>query len=455
MPRSVVHTHVSDLPHPAARILDVEEASPADEAGLVPGCLIEAVDGKPLRDILDWQWYSDDYVITLSYIDLDGDCGEVELVRDAGEGWGITFDGAVFDGIRTCKNACVFCFMRQLPENSRDTLMLRDDDWRLSFLQGNFVTLTNLSDEDADTIIERNISPLRVSLHSVTPEVRQKMIGKHAPRGLEMAEKLMAGGVKLHCQIVLVPEMNDAAELAHTLAWAYLREGIENVGIVPLGFTRHQTHFEKSYDDPADAQAIIELVEPFQRHAVVHRGYPWVYLADEFYCNAYPQDVLAHIPSAEHYGDFPLFEDGIGIVRTQIDEWQESLEAQRSLATVLDRENVRVHYVLGEAQRGVMDALVDASPLAGRLVPLFVENEYFGGNVGVTGLLCGRDVARTLCEVPPRDFVALPRIMFNADGLTLDDMTVDDIRDTAGMPVAVVSCSALEYLAELEELVAG
>uniref|UniRef100_UPI0025F21F20 DUF512 domain-containing protein n=1 Tax=uncultured Slackia sp. TaxID=665903 RepID=UPI0025F21F20 len=393
--------------------------------------------------------------VTLSYIDTQGDAGEVQLYRDEGESWGITFDGAVFDGIRTCKNACVFCFMRQLPKESRDTLVLRDDDWRLSFLQGNFVTLTNLSDEDADTIIERQISPLRVSLHAVSPDVRQKMIGKHAPRGIEMIERLLEGGIELHVQIVLVPDMNDGAELARTLAWVYLREGIKNVGIVPLGFTKHQTLFEKSFDASEDARAVIEAVEPFQRHAQAEKGYPWVYLADEFYCNAYPGEVLAHVPPTEHYGDFSMFEDGIGIVRTQMDEWAACVEAQHRLAAVLEEENARVYYVLGEAQRGVTDALLQDSPLRDLLVPLFVKNEHFGGNVDVTGLLCGSDVARAIRGVSAHDFVVVPRIMFNADGVTLDDMTVDDIRDTAGMPVTVVSCSAAEYLNEIEELIAG
>lgn len=440
---------------PCARILSVEEGSPADDAGFTPGCIITAVDGNPLRDILDWQWYSDGDFVTLSYIDTDGDAGDVELERDEGESWGIVFDGAVFDGIRTCRNACMFCFMRQLPEEARDTLVLRDDDWRLSFLQGNFVTLTNLSDEDAETIIERQISPLRVSLHAVSPEVRAKMIGKHASRGIEMLERLLEGGIEVHAQIVLVPGVNDGAELARTLAWAYVREGIRNVGIVPLGFTKHQTRFEKSFNDPDDARAVIEGVEPFQRHAIDERGFPWVHLADEFYCNAFPEDVLSHVPPASYYGDFSMFEDGIGIVRTQIEEWASSVDAQESLASALDEEGVRVYYVLGEAQRGVFDALVDSSPLAGHLVPLFVSNEHFGGNVDVTGLLCGGDVARAIRGVSPHDFVVLPRIMFNVDGMTLDDMTVDDIRDTAGMPVSVVSCSVAEFTAEIEELVAG
>lgn len=439
----------------AAVILEVEEGSPADDAGFTPGCKICAVDGQPLRDVLDWQWYTADDEITLSYIDLDGDEGEVVLEREEGESWGITFDGAVFDGIRTCRNACVFCFMRQLPEESRDTLVLRDDDWRLSFLQGNFVTLTNLSDEDADTIIERNIAPLRVSLHAVTPELRKKMIGKHAPHGIAMLERLLEGGIEVHAQIVLVPGVNDGDELKKTLAWAYMHDNIRNVGIVPLGFTKHQTRFEKSFNEADDARAVVETVEPFQAYAIEERGHPWVHLADEFYCNAYPGDVLRHIPPARNYGDFSMFEDGIGILRSQMMEWEQNGDAIEHLARMLDECGARVYYVFGEAQRDGMGALIEESPLAGRLVPLFVKNEYFGGNVDVTGLLCGCDVARAIRGVSAHDFVVLPRVMFNADGFTLDDMTVDDIRDSAGMPVTVVSCSVPEYLAQIEELVEG
>lgn len=439
----------------AAVILEVEEGSPADDAGFEPGCKICAVDGQPLRDVLDWQWYTADDEITLSYIDLDGDEGEVVLEREEGESWGITFDGAVFDGIRTCRNACVFCFMRQLPEESRDTLVLRDDDWRLSFLQGNFVTLTNLSEEDAKTIVERRISPLRVSLHAITPDLRKKMIGKHAPHGITMLERLLEGGIEVHAQIVLVPGVNDGDELKKTLAWAYTHAGIENVGIVPLGFTKHQMRFEKSFNEPDDARAVVEAVEPFQAYATEERGHPWVHLADEFYCNAYPGDVLRHIPPAENYGDFSMFEDGIGILRSQMMEWGQNGDAIERLARVLDERGARVYYVFGEAQRDGMGALIEESPLAGRLVPLFVKNEYFGGNVDVTGLLCGCDVARAIRGVSAHDFVVLPRIMFNADGFTLDDMTVDGIRDSAGIPATVVSCSVPEYLAQIEELVEG
>ena len=333
--------------------------------------------------------------------------------------------------------------------------MLRDDDWRLSFLQGNFTSLTALADEEADESIERHVSPLRVSLHCITPEVRRTMIGRHAPHGVEMMEKLLAGGIEMYMQIVLVPGINDGRELMKTLTWAYTHEGVANVGIVPIGFTKHQTRFERSFTEPDQAREVIDIVSRFQAHAQAERGCAFAYLADEFYCNAYPDDLLDHLPPSSHYGDFDMFEDGIGIIRATVNEWEEAGEGIDALARALEEEDAHVYYVLGCAQKPAFTPIVESSPLAGRLMPLYVENEYFGGNVNVTGLLTGTDVARALRGVSARDYVVLPRVMFNADMMTLDDMTVDDIRDAAGMPVTVVSCDPKEYVHQSEELVRG
>ncbi len=442
-------------PEGGGTIISVAPGSPFDDAGFTPGCKVLAVDGNPLRDVLDWRWYADGDEICVSYVDSDGEAGEIELVRDEGEDWGIDFDGAVFDKIKTCRNACVFCFMRQLPEDARDSLVLRDDDWRLSFLQGNFVTLTNLKESDFEEIVERHISPLRVSLHCVTPELRARMIGKHAPHGIEMLERLLEAGIEFDAQIVLTPGYNDGAELQKTLTWAYMHPGITNVGIVPLGYTKHQQAFDQSYNDAETARGVIESVELMQKHAQEERGFPWVYAADEFYCNAYPDSLLEHLPPTEHYGDFSMFEDGIGITRTSVDEWMRCADAIEHLAQVLEEYDARVYYIFGEAQIPCMVRLMNEAPTAGRLVPLVVHNDHFGGNVDVTGLLCGYDIAMAIRGVSADDFVVVPKIIFNSDGYTLDDMTVDDIRDTAGVVVSVVSCSVPEYLAEIEELVAG
>lgn len=448
-----------------ALVAAVEPGSPADDAGFAPGCRILAVDGHPLRDLIDWRWLSADDAIEVSYVDLDGDAGEVELERDEGEGWGFEFDGAVFDGVKQCRNACTFCFMRQLPKGLRPSLYLRDDDFRLSFLSGTFVTLTNLSADDERRIVEQRISPLRVSLHAVSPDVRRALMGRHAQHGLDALERLLAVGIQAHAQIVLVPGANDGDALRETLAWAWARPGILNVGIVPLGYTRHQRAFDRSFNEPGAARAVLNLIEPFRRRARAERGTPWVFAADEFYRSAFCDALLDNLPPTDDYGDFSMFEDGIGIVRSRADEWRAAHEAgiARECARALKAADARARYVAGEALRGHFDALLAESPLSGLMEPLYVENAFFGGNVDVTGLLAGDDVARAIRaaaasegasagEGGARTLFLLPQVMFNDDGLTLDGLTLEDVSEAAGCPASVVSCNPNEYLAETARL---
>ena len=218
---------------PRALVCAVAPESPADDAGFEPGCYVTSVDGRPVRDLIDWRWLASDDVVELGYIDLDGEEGVVELAREEGEDWGFEFEGVVFDGVRQCRNACMFCFMRQLPDGMRPALTLRDDDFRLSFLSGTFVTLTNLSAAEEKRILEQRISPLRVSLHASDAEVRRHIIGRHAQHGLDALDRLLAAGIQFHAQIVLMPGENDGEVLSRTLSWAWERPGILDVCIVP------------------------------------------------------------------------------------------------------------------------------------------------------------------------------------------------------------------------------
>ena len=448
---------------PRALIESVIPESPADDAGFEPGCYLTSVDGEPIRDLIDWRWLSADDEITVGYIDLDGDTGEVELFRDEGEDWGFEFDGIVFDGVKQCRNACIFCFMRQLPDDMRPSLTLRDDDFRLSFLAGTFVTFTNLSAEDEARIVEQAISPLRVSLHASNPEVRRRIIGKHAAHGIEVLDRLLAHGIEFHAQIVLMPEENDGDVLRETLEWAYARPGILDICIVPLGFTKHQTCFTKSFDDPAAARAAMDVIRPIQQRALAERGTLWAFAADEFYCNAYGEALVEHVPPAENYGEFDMFEDGVGIVRSFVDDWEracsDGLDVQAARA--LRAAGARVRYIAGYATRGFMARLMRESAAAEVLSPLFVKNEFFGGNVDVTGLLCGCDIAGAIraeiaAAMPAGAsgnlLFAIPRVIFNDDGVTLDDMTIADIEKAAGARVAVVSCNGSEFLPEIARL---
>lgn len=417
-----------------APVIAVDEGSPAYDAGFEAGCLITAVDGNPVRDIIDWRWLTSDEAITVSYMDNDRDTGEVVLEREPGEDWGFSFDGAVFDDTRTCVNACKFCFMRQLPKGMRGALSLRDDDFRLSFLDGTFVTLTNLTDGDIERIVEQRLTPLRVSLHAVDPQVRASLIGKNAEAAIENLQRLLDAGIEFDAQIVLAPDVNDGDVLEETLAWAYARPGIKTVGIVPLGFTKHQDRFHKSFDAPEDALRIIGQIAPWQRHAFEERGEHWVYAADEFYRNAYGERVLSELPDEDFYGDFSMYEDGIGIIRSAVDAFEEAREsgAVQRCADALASNNVHARYLCGEAMTPYVNQLFCQAGLEGLLDPLVVPNDFFGGNVNVTGLLCGEDIARMIKKNEPTDLYFIPSVIFNVDGLTLDGWTLDDIRAHVG-----------------------
>lgn len=443
-----------------AKIVGVAPDSPAFDAGFEPGCYLTSVEGEPLRDIIDWRWFASDDVVEVGYVDLDGDEGTVELVREPGEDWGFEFEGVIFDKVKLCRNACTFCFMRQLPDDMRPSLSMRDDDFRLSFLAGTFVTLTNLKPEDEARIIEQRISPLRVSLHVSNPEVRRAMIGKHAQHGIDALDRLLEAGVEVHAQIVLCPGDNDGDVLRETLAWAYERPGILGIGIVPLGFTKHQTCFQESFNEPSLAKAVVDVVRPFQEQALAQRQTPWVYLADEFYNNAFGVDLLENLPETNFYGDFSMFEDGIGIIRSMVDDWEAMLDsgAADECAWVLKEAGMVAHLVVGYAMQPFFDLLIQASPLAGCLKALTVENRYFGGNVDVTGLLCGCDIAdavRNCREAGDTDLFCVMRVIFNDNGVTLDDATLEDMGNRAGRPLRVVSCNPTEFIEEITKIAAS
>ncbi|MCL1799292.1 MAG: DUF512 domain-containing protein [Eggerthellaceae bacterium] len=445
------------MPPSSAYIAEVCPGSPADDAGLRAGCRVTSVDGYPLRDIIDWRWHAAADSVEVVYEGADGISGVAALERDPGESWGLGFEDIVFDGVMTCTNACVFCFMRQLPPGMRPSLYLRDDDFRLSFLQGTYITCTNITAADEARIVEQHISPLRVSLHAVTPAVRAELIGPYAAYGLAVCERLLAAGIELHMQIVLVPGVNDGEELKKSLEWAWGHPGVLDVAVVPLGFTKHQDRFSSSYDDAPAARQVLADIAPFQERSAIERGGPWVFAADELYCNAYPHDVLGHLPPADYYGDYELFEDGIGMIRATVEAWGAAQAAAALLAKRLSAASCTIGWIAGCAQRGFLEPLLADSPLYGLLVPLFVRNDFFGGNVNVTGLLCGADILAAI-EVLLQggggpDIVAIPSVVFNECGLTLDDMSLEDMQSACKVRLAVVSCNPTDYLEEMAALV--
>ena len=339
--------------------------------------------------------------------------------------------------------------MAMLPPEARATLTLRDDDYRLSFLQGNFVTLTNVSDEEAERIVACGLSPMNVSIHAITPEVRRSLIGRHADRGIEVLERLLAGGIEVHAQIVLCPGINDGAELAATLDWAEARPGITSLAVVPLGYTKHSRRFNRSYsDDPEAAREVVRLIEPYQRRAREALGITRFQLSDEFYVAA-----RLEVPPAETYDGYPQFYDGIGMLRSFLDE---AALVARSRAAELARidaclgeKNLRLLLVCGEAAAETIDVFARLLSPSGRASVTAIRNDYFGGDVNVTGLIVSEDLLAQLPKDLNGMLVVLPEVMFNFDKLTLDGDTQERILDELerrGARAIVSVTSPTDYL---------
>jgi putative radical SAM enzyme (TIGR03279 family) len=441
----------------------VEEGSPAFAAGLRPDDRIVAVDAHQLADVLDWQWYSEGDEILVDVARGDESL-RLAMCRRPGQRWGVEFRAALFDGVRTCRNACAFCFVTQLPKGLRRSLYVRDDDFRLSFMQGNFVSLTNLSDADVSRIIEQALSPLYFSLHAVTAEVRQRLVCARDDRALERAEQLLDAGVDLHVQIVLVPGVNDAEQLEASLSWLAEREGILSVGIVPLGFTGYQSAFHRSYERPQDAAAVIDQITPWHRAMRATYGTGWVYLADEFYLAA-----RRPFPPAGDYDGFPQYENGIGLARSFLDAVDGyGHELAEAVAALAGRRRTAV-VVTGELFAPVMrDVLgvrtlgqTGSGPSGVGVRVLAVGNRFFGGNVSVTGLLTAEDIVGAIradagenAAVRPTGTVTylVPDVILNAEGMTLDDVDASAVGERSGQRVRLVSSDARGLLKGLSAL---
>ena len=423
-----------------AWVARVEEGSPAWDAGIEPGMRIVTVNGVEPRDIIDWRWEADGGWCDLEVFDpTDGTTASCELEREPGEDWGIEFTDVLFDGIRTCLNACVFCFMAMLPKEARATLTLRDDDYRLSFLQGNFVTLTNVTAEDVERIITCGLEPMNVSIHAISADVRRKMIGAHAARGVEVLEALCEAGVEVHAQIVLCPGINDGEELHRTLDWVEKRANITSLAIVPMGYTKHSKRFDRSFSDDVEAsRAVVRLIEPYQERARAQLGITRFQLSDEFYV-----DADLPVPPAETYDGYPQFYDGIGMLRSFLDE-SALMRSERAgeceaVNAALAKGGLGAVLVCGEAAEKTIAVFARLLSPEGRVWTQAILNDYFGGDVNVTGLIVSCDLLAQLADDLTDTVVVLPEVMFNFDHVTLDGDTqahiLDEIRARGGTPV--------------------
>ena len=429
---------------PVPRIAEIDPDSPAARAGLKRKEAIVTADDVVLRDIIDWRWVADGARVVLVVHDVQDHERIAVLEREAGETWGIEFEHVVFDGVKTCRNSCAFCFVTQLPKGLRRPLYVRDDDYRLSFLQGNFITLTNLADEDIERIDEQRLSPLYISLHSADPDVRKQLVCAHDDDALRRFDQLVEVGIDLHVQIVLVPGENDGARLDQTLGWLAQREGVRSVGVVPVGYTKYQSRFSRSYENWRDAAAVIDQLERWREASRRRDGISWVHAADELFLNA-----RRPVPPAGAYDGFPQYDNGIGLVRvftdevtSQTDQLADAVSQWRDVGRTLSAEQRVISIITGELFAPVIESLIGDTGYEDTLRVLPVPNHFFGGNVSVTGLLTESDLSAAVHADGGVGVYLLPDIVANADGLTLDDVPSTDLGPLTAADLRLVSSDA-------------
>ncbi len=396
------------------------------EIGLETGDKIIAINQTPLRDLIDLEFlWADQEIELLIEKNKTGQEETIFIEKDYDEILGVEFTSAVFDGIRHCKNNCLFCFVDQMAPGMRPSLYQKDDDYRLSFLQGSFITMTNLTEADKERIKEQRLSPLYVSVHSADPDNR-KMLLKNpiSSRIIEDLEELAEAGIEFHTQIVLCKSINDGAFLDYSIKkLESLGQAILSLAVVPVGITKFRKDQETFPDFTIEeSREIIKSVEGWQKKIKQERGYNFVYLADEFYVKA-----KEDFPPTEAYDDFPQLENGVGLARIFIDDY---LAEKDSLPKKV-AEKVQKVLVCGRSPESflkeIVDKLNETENMDLELRPL--TNEFFGPRVTVTGLLTGQDLLAGLSDLAPGTQVLIPDIMLRdghevfLDGKNLNELT--------------------------------
>ncbi len=429
------------------RVVAVAPGSPADRAGVLPGDELVALDGQLPRDIIEYQLLADQESLGLE-VNRGGIELSLQVEREGGEPLGMEVDAALFDRVRTCDNHCEFCFIHQLPKGMRKSLYVRDDDYRLSFLYGNFTTLTRFTEADLERVLTEGLSPLFVSIHATDPEVRARMLrNRRGASSLRWLRALLDGGVEVHGQVVVCPGVNDGESLEATLA-GVLDEYPElaSVACVPLGVSRFNREGAMRPHTPAEAEAAIDLVEEWQAIYARCLGRRLVYAADEYYLVA-----GRPFPALESYGVVAQHDNGIGMARafeasfagqsTDEDETDmgpsgffRSIEGAPALGyraprtcggvTMLPRRGAGVTVLTGEYGARVLSPLIAGWP--GDVEVVAVRNEFFGGNIAVAGLLTGADLATVLATRPEGRRYLIPDSCLTG-GRFLDGMALEDL----------------------------
>lgn len=424
-------------------IKSVDSGSIADALELQPGDRLLSVNGNEIEDIFDYEYYVDSPSLTLLVEKPDGEQWELEVENDY-QDLGITFENGLMSDYKSCTNQCIFCFIDQMPPGMRDTLYFKDDDSRLSFLFGNYVTLTNLTEHEISRIIKMHISPMNISVHTTNPELRVKMMkNPHAGEVLSIIRRFAQAGIKINCQIVLCPGYNDGEELKRTLSdLETMCPQVQAIAVVPVGITRYRQNLPemRSFTKETAGEAI-DLIESFGEKCLQKYGTRVAYPGDEFYLKA-----ERPLPPAGFYEDFSMLENGVGLLPLLMDEFYSALEEAGETGGRKREITIATGMAPREYIRGFLDDAIKKFPhISGRVAP--IVNRFFGETITVSGLVTGTDLIEQLSSVDLGDELLIPACMLRREGdLFLDDVSLQDVEAALKVPVRPVPNDGYAFL---------
>ncbi|WP_300346770.1 DUF512 domain-containing protein [Clostridium sp.] len=438
-----------------SRIAEVLPGGIGEELGFEKGDILLSINGTKVEDILDYRFLLADEYIEVEILKPNKEIWEFEIEKDYGEDLGVEFEEAILDKAKSCTNKCIFCFIDQLPKGMRKTLYFKDDDSRLSFLQGNFVTLTNMKEEDIDRIIKYRISPINVSVHTTNPELRKKILNnRFAGNVYDRLKKLAAAGITVNAQIVVMPGINNGEELEKTIKDLYkLRPSVENVAAVPIGITKFREGLAKleTYTKET-AKEEIDRIRVLQEQYIKETGSPFIRLSDEFY-------VLAgeEVPSEEFYSGYEQLEDGVGMIRLLRETMEYDIKEKLTKSG-----KGKFTLITGTSAFKELDKVCKDIREANNNIDIKCQailNDFFGHTITVAGLLTGQDVINQLKDTIDSDYLIMADNMFRKGyepgdtsvRIMLDDLTAKDIEERLGVKVIVCSYTGEDLIDLINE----
>ena len=424
-------------------IASVLEGSIAEEMGIEPGDSLIKINKETVEDVFDYRFFIDDTYLEVLIRKQNGEEWLLEIDKDYDEDLGIEFESSLMDEYRSCHNKCIFCFIDQMPKGMRDTLYFKDDDSRLSFLQGNYVTLTNMKDKDIDRIIRYHLAPINISVQTTNPELRCKMLNnRFAGKALKQIDKLYEAGIEMNGQIVLCKGVNDKAELERSISdLSKYAPYMQSVSVVPVGLSKYRDGlYPLEPFTKKEAEEVIDCIESWQKKIYAEHNIHFIHASDEWYLLAGRE-----LPEEDRYDGYLQLENGVGMMRLLQTELEEGYLNMKG-----DNRSHEVTVATGKLAAPMLEAAADRIMQSFPNVKINVvaiRNDFFGENITVAGLITGQDIIAQLKGKELGDALLLPVAMFKSgEELLLDDLTREDIEKTLQVKVNIVKSSGQDFI---------